>query len=225
MEKHIVQIKSITHINHNVLKIITIKPESYRFNSGQATIVSINKKGLEKENMPFTFTNLTSEQDLEFITKIYPKQKSTTNDLSLLTEGDELILHKVFGTIMYNGEGLFIAGGAGVTPFISILRLLRSKNRIGNNALILANKTEADIILHEELQLLLGNNFTSILSEEKKEGHLHGTITEAFLKNRVPDFNQKFYICGPKGMVASVYNSLLSLGVSPGKITVEDNIL
>lgn len=42
-----------------------------------------------------------------------------------------LILHEVFGTISYQGEGLFIAGGAGVTPFISLFRSLKSKNEIG----------------------------------------------------------------------------------------------
>jgi len=222
MEKHIVEVKSITHLNQNVLKIITKKPEFYRFSSGQATTVSINKKGLEEENMPFTFTNLSTENDLEFITKIYPEQKSTTNALSLLAEGDELILHQVFGTIVYNGEGVFIAGGAGVTPFISILRLLKSKNRIGSNTLILANKTEADIILHEELKRTLGANFISILSEEEKEGHMHGLITHSFLEKMVTNLNQKFYICGPIAMVTSVRNSLLNIGIHPGKITTED---
>ena len=44
---------------------------------------------------------------------------------------DELILHDVFGAIAYKGEGIFIAGGAGVTPFICIFRYLQSKKKIG----------------------------------------------------------------------------------------------
>ncbi|MCK7517280.1 MAG: hypothetical protein MZV64_05925 [Ignavibacteriales bacterium] len=49
-----------------------------------------------------------------------------------LKKDNELILHDVFGAINYKGEGVFIAGGAGVTPFISIFRYLQSKNEIGD---------------------------------------------------------------------------------------------
>jgi len=47
-----------------------------------------------------------------------------------LVKEDELILHDVFGAISYMGEGVFIAGGAGITPFISIFRYLKLKNVI-----------------------------------------------------------------------------------------------
>ena len=59
---------------------------------------------------------------------------------------DELILHEVFGEIAYKGEGVFIAGGAGVTPFICIFKYLQSKNKIGNNKLILFTKRPSMII-------------------------------------------------------------------------------
>ena len=45
--KHIVKIQSIENVTHDVLKIVTEKPEKYNFTSGQATDVSINKKSLE----------------------------------------------------------------------------------------------------------------------------------------------------------------------------------
>ncbi len=53
-----------------------------------------------------------------------------TNELLHLEINDELILHDVYGAISYKGEGVFIAGGAGVTPFISILRHLESKKKL-----------------------------------------------------------------------------------------------
>ena len=63
-----------------------------------------------------------------------------------LVVNDELILHEVFGEIAYKGEGVFIAGGAGVTPFICIFKYLQSKNKIGNNKLILFTKRPSMII-------------------------------------------------------------------------------
>ena len=115
---------------------------------------------------------------------------------------EELILHDVFGAIQYKGEGVFIAGGAGVTPFISIFRYLKSKNEIGNNKLIFANKTKADIILEQEFKKLLGNNFINILSEDKADGYAYGYITEEFLKTSITDLSKKIYLCGPEPMMA-----------------------
>ena len=44
MEEHIVKIKSIHKITHDVLQIVTEKPNQYIFTPGQATEVSINKR-------------------------------------------------------------------------------------------------------------------------------------------------------------------------------------
>lgn len=49
-----------------------------------------------------------------------------TNELLSLKAGDNLIVNDIFGAIHYKGEGTFIAGGAGVTPFISIFRDLKA---------------------------------------------------------------------------------------------------
>jgi ferredoxin-NADP reductase len=57
------------------------------------------------------------------------------------------------GRIEYKGEGVFIAGGAGVTPFIAILRQLQAENKIANNKLIFTNKTANDIILKKNLTI------------------------------------------------------------------------
>jgi len=180
--KHIVKIKSTELITHDVLKIITEKPPHYNFTPGQATEVSINKPEWKEKKNPFTFTCLPEDDFLEFNIKTYPEHKGVTNELLKLVKEDELILHDVFGAISYMGEGVFIAGGAGITPFISIFRYLKSKNVIGENKLIFANKTKKDIILEQEFKDLLGGNFINILSEEKADGYAYGQITEKFLK-------------------------------------------
>ena len=145
MEQHIVKIKSIDHITHDVLRIVTEKPQQYTFTPGQATEVSINKKGWQNEKRPFTFTSLPEDDYLEFTIKTYPSHKSMTNEILRLKKDNELLLHNVFGAINYKGEGIFIAGGAGVTPFISIFRYLHSQNEIGECKLIFANKTDMKI--------------------------------------------------------------------------------
>ena len=205
MEQHFVKIKSINKITHDVLKIVTEKPEGFDFIPGQATEVSINKSGWQEEKRPFTFTCLPDDDYLEFTIKTYPSHKGVTNELLLLKHEDELILHDIFGAIAYKGEGVFIAGGAGVTPFISIFRFLRSRNELGGNKLIFANKTKDDIILKQEFESLLGINFINILSDEKTNGYAHGYITEEFLKANITDLKKKTYLCGPEPIIGRAH--------------------
>ncbi len=221
MAQHIVKINSIKHITHDALQIVTEKPLKYNFTPGQATEVTINKQGWKDEKRPFTFTSLPESDFLEFTIKTYPSHKGVTNELLKLKKDDELILHDVFGAIAYKGEGVFIAGGAGVTPFICIFRNLQFKNEIRGNKLIFANKTKKDIILESEFEKLLDENFINILSDEVTDKYSHGQIDENFLKANIAGFNQQFYLCGPPPMMDAVKKQLVNLGVSLKAITIE----
>jgi ferredoxin-NADP reductase len=214
MEQHIVRIKSIEKLTHDVIRVVAEKPPAYHFTPGQATEVAINKAGWQEEKRPFTFTCLPDQDYIEFTIKIYPSHQGVTNRLLQLKEGDELILHEVFGDIAYKGEGVFIAGGAGITPFIAIFRHLQSQNKVANNTLIFANKTRADIILEAEFKHLLGDHFINILSDEKLDGYGHGFITEDFLRSSITGLNPYMYVCGPPPMMDAVEKILSGLGVA-----------
>lgn len=86
---------------------------------GQAVDISINKPGWEEKLRAFTFTSLPKDEYIEFTIKTYPTHEGVTQQLLLLNKEDEIIIHDVFGSITYKGEGIFVAGGAGITPFIS----------------------------------------------------------------------------------------------------------
>lgn len=220
--ENIVKIKSIKTVAHDVLQIQTTKPEAYSFLPGQATELSINTTEWQSKKRPFTFTSLPEDEYLEFTIKIYPSHMGVTNELLKLKKEDELILHEVFGYITYKGEGIFIAGGAGVTPFISIFRHLKSINKIGNNKLIFANKTKDDIILEDEFKALLGNNFINILSQEKRSGYEYGQINENFIKTNLKGTDELFYLCGPPPMMEAMEKYLLVLNVKKDRIIMEN---
>ena len=221
MEEHIVKILSIDPVTHDVKRFRIEKPDGYSFIPGQATEVSVNTPELKDEKRPFTFTCLNSEPYLEFTIKIYPSHNGITNELGKLNPGAELIIRDVWGAISYKGKGVFIAGGAGITPFLSIFRDLRTKNEIPGNTLIFANKTKADIILESELSEMLGNAFINILSDEKADNYYFGVISEDFLKNHLGDLNRKFYVCGPPPMMDAILKQLANLGVGENSVTLE----
>jgi ferredoxin-NADP reductase len=219
--EHIVKIISITQITHNVRQFNLEKPEGFHFNPGQATEVSINEKEWKDEKRPFTFTCLNDDPYLQFTIKIYIDHNGVTNHLGQLQVGDELIIRDVWGAIEYKGPGYFIAGGAGITPFIAILRQLHKDGKLEGNTLFFSNNTDKDIILEKELKAMLGNNvlFTTTLQKDGKNDHRMIDIN--FLKAEVKDFNKHFYVCGPDQMVMDINKVLEKLGITSDSVVFE----
>lgn len=220
MESHIVKILNAEYVTHDVKRFRVEKPDGYTFEPGQATEATI--KGMEEKvgKGPFTFTSLKEQPELEFTIKIYDDGE-LTKELGKLNIGDELVIHDVWGSITYQGPGIFIAGGAGVTPFIAILRRLHKDGKINSNKLVFSNKTEKDIILKDEFEDMLGDNFINVITKEKSDKYYNKRIDEKFLKDKVKNLDQHFYICGPKKFVSDIQKLLKNIGVDENKIIIE----
>lgn len=216
-----VKILDIQRLTHDVKQFRVEKPKGYEFVPGQATEVAIRKKDWEAEKRPFTFTSLPSDSQLEFVIKSYHDHDGVTKAIDDLKVGDELIVDESWGAIQYKGRGVFIAGGAGVTPFIAIFKDLQKKGKLKGNKLIFANKTSEDVILKDWFRGLLGDDFISILDKEEKSGHQNGRVDKSFLERHISDFSQEFYLCGPDPMIKAVSKSLEELGAKPEAIVFE----
>ncbi|HXB28737.1 MAG TPA: FAD-binding oxidoreductase [Puia sp.] len=219
--EHVVRIIEIFQVTHDVKCFRTEKPKGYEFQPGQANDLSINKPGIENETRPFTFTALTKEPYLEFTIKRYADHHGITDKLHQLKPGDELIVRDPWGAIEYRGPGYFIAGGAGITPFIAILRSLHHNNKIENNILFFSNKKSADIIYEKELKEILGNNVIFILTRDGLKGFENRRIDEQFIRKNITDFSRHFYICGPDPMVNELVATLQKTGASTEALIFE----
>lgn len=220
-----VGIKSIEQITHDVKQFTYEKPKGFTFTPGQATEVSINKEGWKDEKRPFTFTSLNENPNLQFTIKIYEDHNGVTNQIGKLKVGDEFIIDDPWGTIQYKGPGVFLAGGAGVTPFIAILRKLHKDDELEGNKLIFSNKTAQDVILRGEFERMLGDDFISVLTDEKGTGKdifLDGFIDKKFLEEKIDDFDQPFYVCGPPDFSDAIMKYLKDLGADPDSLVFEE---
>jgi ferredoxin-NADP reductase len=219
--RHIVTILETQSVTHDVKCFRLSKPAGFIFSPGQATDVAVNKSGLEEEKRPFTFTALTDAPYLEFTIKRYADHKGVTDQLHQLQPGDELIIEDAWGAIEYKGPGYFIAGGAGITPFIAILRNLHKENKLAGNTLFFSNKTAADIIYETELKGLLGDAAIFILTKENKPGYLNTHVDENFIQQNIKDLQKYFYVCGPGKMVADINAVLQRKNVSTDTLVFE----
>ena len=219
--EHRIRVKAIENVTYNVKRFQCEKPAGYTYIPGQATDVAIGKEGWETEKRPFTFTSLTESPFLEFTIKMYHDHRGVTNELDTLQVGDELIIDDAWGAIEYRGSGYFIAGGAGITPFIAILRQLRKENKLAGNKLFFSNRTEKDIIIQAELRAMLCSDAIFTITAGPSDQYYNGFIDESFLKTYVDDFSKHFYLCGPPKMEEALQDTLIRLGASPDTVVFE----
>jgi ferredoxin-NADP reductase len=219
--EQIVRILDIHNVTHNVKQFIIEKPDGFTFTPGQATELSINEPGWDEKRNPFTFTCLTDQHFLEFTIKIYTDHDGVTNHLGQLKVGDELILREAWGAIEYKGPGYFIAGGAGITPFLAILRQLYKDGKTEGTTLFFSNKTDEDIILADELKTILGDNAHFTTTQQKGGKNDHSRIDAAFLKAEIKDLTKHFYVCGPDEMVKEITDTLTQLGANSDSVVFE----
>ncbi len=218
-----VEIKDVQPVTHDVRQFTVEKPEGFDFEPGQATEVAIDREGWRDEKRPFTFTSLPGDPDLQFVIKIYPDHDGVTEQIGKLEAGDSFIIGDAWGTIQYKGPGVFLAGGAGVTPFIAILRDLHRMGEVDGNRLIFSNKTEEDIILEEEFREILGDHFLNTLTEvNDSEKYLTKFIDREFIENHIDNFDQNFYVCGPPQFVSDIGTYLQEMGADSDGIVFEE---
>jgi ferredoxin-NADP reductase len=215
---HRIKILSSKRLNHDVIQFRFERPEGYQFVAGQATELSLSAP-ISKGPAPFTFTALNTNPFLELTIKIYEERQGITAALAKLTPGDNVVITDAWDSFINKGPGVFIAGGAGITPFIALLRQMRVDGNVGESQLFFSNKTADDVFLQEELKSILGDRYVNIVTRSGN-GQDAQRMDEAFLKQRVKNLKQPFYVCGPPGFVESVQGILKNMGASDQLVNV-----
>ena len=215
-----VKILATEMLNHNVKRFTTERPQGLNYTPGQAVLVEIPE--MKEEKRPFTFTGLLTAPELEFTIKLYHDHHGVTDHLTDYKPGDTLKFGNPWGAIKYQGTGTFMAGGAGITPFLAILRNLHKGGRLDGNALWFSNKTVKDIFLEKELREMLGDRLRLLITREPSTCHENARIDKKYLKAQARNFDQHFYLCGPEKMVKELSTALRELGATTEKVVTED---
>lgn len=201
-----VNIIQLNEISKNIFQIKTTKEKEFLYSPGQAVFITY-----DNQKKPFTITSIPEDDFLEFIIKIYDEHNGFTKKLRNLKVNDELEISQPFGTISYKGEGLFIVGGTGITPFLSIIKKLQKENKtLEKSKLIYSSKLEEEIIKRDYLIKQFKENYKEIITSKEKR------IDEELLKENLN--YEYYYICGPFIFSKEIENILLNLGIKKEKI-------
>ena len=117
---------------------------------------------------------------------------------------------------------LAVAGGSGVTPFLSMMKAVREGSEDFRITLVYGARTRAHIPFDPELLKGDGVDIVAVLSEEEAEGYLSGFITADLLKEYA-DNDTSVFMCGPDAMYRFVGKELESMGFDPARIRRERN--
>jgi len=152
--------------------------------------------------------------------------------LDEISIGDDLESTGPAGNFYYNplfhGDDLvFLAGGSGITPFMSMIREVTDKNLNRHIHLIYGCDSPDDVIFKEELnkRARLHKNFSwELIISNPPQGYRGNTgfITAELMKELLDDVSTKtFYLCGPEVMYTFCGRELSALGAPKRKVHVE----
>lgn len=218
-------VSSIKQETHDTFTL-NIKPETpFVFKAGQFCFLRLEKDNLHARH-PFTISSAPKDKEMGFTVK---KSGRFTEAICNLLPNEEILLDGPFGrfTPPTDRNLVFIAGGVGITPFMSILKDRVKKNISQNITLLYGSRTQQDIIFKNEIDLINSDwfNKTYILSNEAQDStsYERGYLSKEIVSKYVKDINSSlYYICGPEVMKNSAKKILADLGVSKKNIFVED---
>ncbi len=137
--------------------------------------------------------------------------------------GDEVLLSEPLGSFFYeelrdSEDVIALAGGSGITPFLSMACAIRDKSENFNLTILFGSRNEESILFKDELDAIAKEcdkvKVVHVLSEEKKKGYEHGFINADIISKYAPkDKDYSVFMCGPEAMYRFAEGELQKLGL------------
>ncbi|MBG0775445.1 MAG: FAD/NAD-binding family oxidoreductase [Desulfovibrionaceae bacterium] len=184
------------------------------------------------EPHPFTISCDTDSEEVCFTIK---KSGEFTASLRDLAPGTPVRCEGPFGTfcadISEHHDVVLIAGGVGITPFLSVLRNFRVHESGHRVTLFWSNRTLADAFAADELaEMTRGLDLVVVHCITREDPPASSTPRVHFEKGRfgrqllqkyAPNPSAAFYLCGPPAMQEAVLQELSSCGIAPDAVQKE----
>ncbi|OGI15378.1 hypothetical protein A3K63_05710 [Candidatus Micrarchaeota archaeon RBG_16_49_10] len=214
-------VDSIKEVGKNVFEIkMTPLKRRMKFVPGQFVFVSFHGSGVSKEVHPFSISSSPDDDRLGLTIKVLGDYTSKLNNLKKGTvakvEGPYgRFSHKIIG----NKRQIWVAGGIGITPFLSMARSLKDEGYSIDLYYCVKNKDE--LIFSNELSKIStkGESLRMVTFCSDDKGH----ITGEFIKETSKGLSGKdILICGPPGMMKALKKQFIELGVKKRYIHSEE---
>lgn len=225
--------------NHDTNSIVFSGPGMERFQerkAGQFATIRVFHDGTWSEPHPFTLSCSPGDQALRMTIK---KSGGFTSMIPNLAPGTPIQCAGPFGKFCVGIEEkphiVLLAGGVGITPFLSVLRQFKESGAKNEVVLFWSNKTIEDAFAASELealaatlQLRVVHVLTRVPPEELPKPPAHssifyesGRLDSAMIRRHLAWDDAAYYVCGPPPMQEAVLEALSQCGIDNDAIQKE----
>jgi ring-1,2-phenylacetyl-CoA epoxidase subunit PaaE len=217
------------------LEIPSQLQSEFAFTAGQYITVR-HKAGQEELRRAYSISSIPSNGLLTIGVKKVPDGRFSVYANEALNQGDILEVMPPQGRFTYkpgvDGKQIAaFAAGSGITPIMSIIRTALEQDPVAKVALVYGNRSPEDTMFLEELNVLAEKYpdrfhkyhiYSRSHEAESLFGHIDRSTVNYLLRNRQKDAHfDRFYLCGPEGMIQEVQNTLQDQDVAADQILFE----
>lgn len=211
------------------------KPDGFSFKPGQAIDLILELSGNQGEvaRHAFSLVSAPFESDLVIATRMRDSVYKKT--LGALSVGATVTIDGPFGSLILHSDctrpAVFVAGGIGITPFMSMLRQAVQDDQSRELILLYSNRRPEDAAFLNELQEIAKRNkkirviatMTDMARSNRPwEGRV-GAINDALIASvGNSDTTPVYYVVGPPGLVETLRDMLNRMGIGDNDIRSEE---
>ena len=183
----------------------------------------------EAVTRPYSFNSAPGADVATFLIRNVPGGKMSAYLAARAKTGDRLALNGPFGSFYLRTPRrpiLFLAGGTGVGPILSMLEYLAARGANDQAVrLVYGVRDDADLVEVDRIEAFRARipNFTydTTCSGRRSRHPLTGHVTDHFSAGVLNNGDVDVYLCGPPEMVESGRRHVVKLGLSPANVHFE----
>jgi predicted ferric reductase len=203
--------------------------DGMRFEPGQFAWLTLDRSPLRIREHPFSFSSSAERSDV--VSFGIKELGDFTSTIGEHEPGTRAYLDGPYGAFSYERNEapgfVFVAGGIGITPILSMLKTLADRRDQRPMLLIYANPNRDETAFLDELDELQGRldlRIVHVLEEppEDWDGET-GFVTPDVLDRHLPEGEQRleYFVCGPDPMMDAVEEGLHERGIAGDKVNLE----
>jgi ferredoxin-NADP reductase len=211
------------------------KPAGFAFKAGQAIELLLPDPGGAPQDLGHAFSIVSAPFEDEIAVATRMRDSAYKRALRSLPDGAMARIDGPFGSLTLHNKrarpAVFVAGGIGITPFVSILRQAAHDRLAQDLMLIYTNRRPEDAAYLEELQAMERGNdrfrLVATMTEMAQSSRpwqgqtgLLDAETVAAATRALPD--SIFYLAGPPAMVQTLRRTLAEAGIDDDDIRAEE---
>ncbi len=212
-------VKEVKDLGENITEIIlSPNKEKLEFKAGQYAFISFKSKITGRESHPFSFSSKQGENDISFTIK---NLGDFTQNIKNLEKGTLADIEGPFGKFTYDNANfkkqIWIAGGIGITPFLSMAKSIKGQNDY-NVEIYYCVRNEKEAVYLNELLSLNDPQIKIIPHYSDNSGFINANL----IKEKSGLDEKSIFICSPVPMIRALKKQFKNKGINDNFIYSEE---